>query len=237
MRRHLIAAALSLGMTSAALAEDINDVGSLAQSQFRLFSEDIGATLSYHGQIPAEPLGITGFDIGIAVTSADLPRFSQYLSAFGAGAEDTLYMPTLRVHKGLPFGIDVGLMYAKVPSSNIKYTGGELKWAIIDGNTVLPAVAVRGSLTKLSGVDQLSLDTQGFDVSVSKGLAMFTPYAGLGRVRVTSTPIGVPLAEEKFSQTKVFAGVGLNLALVNLNFEYDKTGEVKSYSAKFGLRF
>lgn len=237
MRRHLIAAVLSLGITTAALAEDINNVGSLAQSQFRLFSEDVGAALSYHGQIPAEPLGITGFDIGIAVTSADLARFGSYASAFDAGAENTLYLPTLRVHKGLPFGIDIGLMYAKVPSSNIKYTGGELKWAIIDGNTVLPAVAVRGSLTKLSGVDQLSLDTQGFDVSVSKGLAMFTPYAGLGRVRTTSTPNVGGLVEEKFSQTKVFAGVGLNMALVNLNFEYDKTGEVKSYSAKFGLRF
>ena len=237
MRRHLIAAALSLGMTSAALAEDITGVNLLNPTNFRLFSEDLGAVLSYHGQIPAEPLGITGFDVGVSVTSADLPRFAQYLDAFGTGAEDTLYLPTLRVHKGLPFGIDIGLMYAKVPSSNIKYTGGELKWAIIDGNTVLPAVAVRGSLTKLSGVDQLSLDTQGFDVSVSKGLAMFTPYAGLGRVRTTSTPNVGGLVEEKFSQTKVFAGVGLNMALVNLNFEYDKTGEVKSYSAKFGLRF
>lgn len=235
--RRIAAAVLGLGLSFAANAENLNNLQSLAQGQFRLLSEDLGALFSYHGQTPAEPLGITGFDIGVAVTSADLPNFARYAGAFDAGTDAKIYLPTLRAHKGLPFGIDIGLMYAKVPSSNIKYTGGELRWAIIDGSTVLPAVAVRGSLTKMSGVDQLKLDTQGVDVSISKGILMFTPYAGIGRVRVTSTPNAGNLVEEKFSLNKGFVGVGLNLALLNLNFEYDKTGDVKSYSAKFGLRF
>lgn len=235
--RRIAAAVFGLGLSFAASAENLNNLQSLAQGQFRLLSEDLGALLSYHGQTPAEPLGITGFDIGVAVTSADLPNFAQYAAAFDAGTDATLYLPTLRAHKGLPFGIDIGLMYAKVPSSNIKYTGGELRWAIIDGSTVLPAVAVRGSLTKMSGVDQLKLDTQGVDVSISKGILMFTPYAGIGRVRITSTPNVAGLAEEKFSLNKGFVGLGINLALLNLNLEYDKTGDVKSYSAKFGLRF
>lgn len=240
MRRTLATVLLVLGTPSTpVLAENLDNLASLGQADFRLLSEEFGALLSYHGQTPAEPLGITGFDIGVAATSAKLPTFARYRSAFdgGAGNEDTLVIPTLRAHKGLPFGIDIGLMYAKVPSSNISYTGGELRWAIIGGNAVMPAIAVRGSLTKLSGVDQLKLDTQGADVSISKGIAMFTPYAGVGRTRITSTPNVGGLTEEKFSLTKVFAGVGLNLALVNLNFEYDKTGDVKAYSAKFGLRF
>jgi hypothetical protein len=239
MRRQLATAAIALSLAAPAVAEDLNSLGNLGQGQFRLLSEDLGGLLSYHGQTPAEPLGITGFDIGVAVTSAELPRFSQYATAFnnGSGGDETFYLPTLRAHKGLPFGIDIGVLYAKVPSSNIKYTGGELRWAIVDGSTVLPAIALRGSLTKLSGVDQLKLDTQGADLSISKGLLMFTPYAGIGRVRITSTPNVGGLAEEKFSLSKAFVGLGVNFALLNLNFEYDRTGEVKAYSAKLGLRF
>jgi len=53
---------------------------------------------------------------------------------------------------------------------------------------VAPAIGVRGSLTKLSGVDQLSLDTRGLDLSISKGFALLTPYAGIGRVWSTAIP-------------------------------------------------
>jgi DNA polymerase (family 10) len=45
---------------------------------------------------------------------------------------------------GLPFiPIDIGAVYAKVPDSEIEYWGAELKWAIIRGGTVTPAVAMR----------------------------------------------------------------------------------------------
>jgi len=67
-------------------------------------------------------------------------------------------IPTLRAQQGPAAGFDVGVMYASIPSSNIRYYGGELRYAIIEGDAVAPAIGVRGSLTKLSGVDQLSLD-------------------------------------------------------------------------------
>ena len=94
--------------------------------------------------------------------------------------------------------------------------------------------AVRGRKT---GVDQLAFSTYGADVSVSKGLAIFTPYGGVGQVWVRSTPDATTaLQAEKFTQTKFFAGVNINLG-VNLCFEYDNTGSISSYSAKFGFRF
>lgn len=228
---------------SAAWAQNVDQLQNINQAQFRLLSEDLGSVLSYRGQTPAEPLGITGFDIGIAATSSKIENTAAMEAATSDSVDSNVIIPTLRVHKGLPFGIDVGVMYAKVPSSNIKYTGGEIRYAILEGSTVTPAVAVRGSITKLSGVDQLDFDTKGLDVSISKGFAMLTPYAGVGRVWTTSTPQGSAAAapfnlrEEKFSQTKAFVGVGMNFALMNLNVEADKTGEVNSYSVKFGLRF
>jgi hypothetical protein len=78
----------------------------------------------------------------------------------------------------------------------------------------------------------------GLDASISKGFAFFTPYAGIGTVRVSSKPRNVPvLQKERFDRTKVFVGSNLNFGLLNLALEADRTGNVSSYGMKFGLRF
>ena len=220
-------------------AADINTLQLLNQSEFRGLSEDLGAALSYKGLIPAEPMGITGFDIGLAVTGTRLQNRAAFEKATaGASVPATLPVPTLRVHKGLPFDIDVGVSYAAVPSSNVRVIGGELRWAVLAGSTVTPAVALRASVASLSGVDQLKLRTTGLDVSVSKGFALLTPYAGIGTVRVKSeTDASGAKSPVSFSLTKVFAGLNVNFGLTNLAFEGDKTGDATSYGVKFGLRF
>lgn len=222
---------------SPAWAQEIDRLQQAAQAEFRLLSEDLGAALGYHAQIPAEPLGLTGFDIGVGVTATRLEHSQIWEEVTSDDTDATLYVPTLRLHKGLPAGFDIGLTYASIPGSNIRYTGGELRYAILEGGVASPAIAVRGSLTKLSGVDQLSFETKGLDISVSKGFAFLTPYAGVGRVWVESTPHVSPLQKEKFSLTKVFVGLGMNFAVLNLNLQADRTGDASSYSFKLGWRF
>lgn len=223
---------------SPAWAQEVDQLQNLAQAEFRLLSEDLGAALSYHAQIPAEPLGVTGFDIGVGLTATQMQNAAILQRATSDDADSTLYVPTLRLHKGLPAGFDIGLTYASIPGSNIEYTGGELRYALLQGGVASPAVAVRGSITRLSGVDQLSMDTRGVDISISKGFAFLTPYAGIGRVWVESDPHGTGgLRAEKFSVAKAFVGFGLNFALLNLNFQVDKTGDATSSSLKLGWRF
>ena len=102
----------------------------------------------------------------------------------------------------------------------------------------MPAIGIRGSYTKLSGVDQLDFNTSGVDLSISKGFLIFTPYAGVGKVWVASTPVGIStLSKESFSLNKVFVGVNLNFGLVNIAVEGDRTGEASTYGAKLGFRF
>ncbi len=237
--RSLIVVPLSALLAAApAAAQEIDRLQNLVQAEFRLLSEDLGAALSYHAQIPAEPLGITGFDFGVGVTATRFENAALLQRATSDDAETTLYVPTLRLHKGLPAGFDVGLTYASVPGSNIRYTGGELRYAIWQGGVASPALAVRGSLTKLSGVDQLAFDTRGVDISISKGFGFLTPYAGIGRVWVESDPRGTAgLRPEEFSLTKAFVGFGVNVAVLNINFQVDKTGEATSSSLKLGWRF
>jgi hypothetical protein len=238
MQRFLFAT-LTAAFSGPLLAGDLESIQTLSQGEFRQLSEDLGAALSYKGLVPAEALGITGFDLGLAVTGTQLEHTDVWRRASnGDSVPATLPVPTLRLVKGLPLNIDVGVAFSTVPGTNLRYIGGELRWAILPGGTATPAVAVRGALTRLSGVDQLDFDTRSLDLSVSKGFAMFTPYAGIGQVWVKSTPNGVPLLrEESFSQSKVFAGLNFNLAGGNLAFEVDRTGDASSFGAKLGFRF
>jgi hypothetical protein len=223
---------------SPAWAQEIDQLQNIAQGEFRLLSEDLGAALSYHAQTPAEPLGISGFDIGVGVTATKLEHLAILERVTSGNADATLYVPTLRLHKGLPAGFDFGLTYASIPGSNIRYTGGELRYAILEGSATTPAIGVRGSFTRLSGVDQLALSTSGLDISISKGFALFTPYAGIGRIWVTSDPRGTAgLVTERFGLTRTYIGIGMNLAVMNFNLEGAKTGDATSYSLKAGWRF
>ena len=204
------------------------------QSDFKAFSEDLGSALSYKPVTPPAPLGITGFDIGLEVTSTKMRN----LDIATGSSMTSLVVPKLHVYKGLPLNIDVGAFYSAVPTTNIKFYGGELRYAILEGGVALPAVGIRGALTKLTGVSQLALTTKSLDVSVSKGFAIFTPYAGIGRVWVDSTPDAASgLTKETFQQGKIFIGGNVNFGLMNVALEYDKTGTAPFYSAKLGFRF
>ena len=238
-RAGLAAAAMLAAVPMASqAADDIDSLQLLNQREFRLLSEDLGSALSFKSMIPSEALGVTGFDVGITLTGSKL-RHSDLLERASSGADipSVLPIPTIRIHKGLPFGIDIGASYGAVPGSDIGVLGGELRWAFIEGSAAIPAVAVRGTVTRLTGVDQLSLRTSSLDLSISKGILNLTPYGGVGRVWTSSTPEGVPgLAKESFSQNKVFAGVNVFLGF-NLAFEVDRTGDVTSYGMKGGFRF
>jgi len=220
-------------------AGSIDSIGSLSQAQFKSFSEDMSSVVSYKPVTPAEPLGILGFDVGLEVTDTELQNPALWTTATsGAFTSNSVVLPKLHAFVGLPFSIDVGAFYSEAPNTNIKLYGGELRWAFLEGGTASPAVAIRGSFTQMSGVDQLSFETKGLDLSISKGLTIFTPYAGIGEVWSDSTPNGIPtLTKESFTQTKYFVGCNLKVLLVNFALEYDKTGSDQSYSAKLGMRF
>jgi hypothetical protein len=232
-------AALLLTAQPAAAAKDIDELQNLAQGEFKSLTEDMGAALSYKSLAPAESLGITGFDVSLSVTGTSLDSVNIWEKATGDDSvPSTLPVPMLRVAKGLPFGIDVGAFYSAIPDSNIKLYGGELRWAFVKGSTTMPALSVHGTYSKLTGVDQLDLHSSSVDVSISKGFAFVTPYAGVGEVWTNASPNGVAgLHGESISQTKVFGGVNLNFGLPNLAFEVDSTGSIVSYGAKFGLRW
>lgn len=220
-------------------AGNLSTLGTLTQTEFRAVTEGLGGALSYKPMLPTEAQGITGFDIGVAVTGSDVSRSAAALNKAGAnlGTLDTLLTTRLHLHKGLPLGFDIGAFVANVPSLGTNLTGGELRYALLKGGVATPAIGVRGAFTRMSGAEQLDFNTRSLDVSISKGFTVLTPYAGVGQVWVNGSPNAGSLGKESFTQGKLFAGLNLNLGLLNLAFEADKTGKTQSWGVKLGLRW
>lgn len=224
------------GVTLAASAEiDMTNLQN-QQALFEDMVDDLGSALSYKSLIPAEPLGILGFDIGLEVGATKLSG-NGFDAAVGGDAPGTLLVPKVHLHKGLPFAIDVGAFLSSVPSSNIRLTGAELRYAFIEGNTILPAIAVRGTYSALSGVNHLDLKSTGLELTISKGFVMLTPYAGLGKVKVKGSSDVGGLSSVDSTLSKSYIGLNVNLGLMNLAAETDKTGDNTTTSVKFGFRF
>jgi len=233
----LAAAALLLAQAPARAA-DFNFINLLDQAEFRAFSEDVGAAASYRGLIPAESLGLIGFDVGVSLGATDVSNREVLRKAAGGGSiPRALPVAALRVHKGLPFDIDIGAALMQLPGTNVRAAGGELRWAFVSGSTVMPALALRISGSRLSGVDGLEMDTLGADLSISKGFLFITPYAGIGTVKVKSSAPGSGLRDERIDMTRRFVGVNLALVPLALVLETERTGKAQSYSIKAAIRF
>jgi hypothetical protein len=222
-----------------AAGNDIELPIGFTQSQFDDLSRQVGLAISYTPLAPAAPLGLLGFDIGVEATAVHIDaKKSFWTDAVGKTPPSYLVFPKIHVQKGLPLGLDVGLIYAKVPGTNIGLVGGELKWAILKGSLVTPAVAIRGDYTKLVGVNDIELSDYGADISISKGFAFVTPYAGIGEVWISSKEKSdvVNFDKANLNETKGFLGVKFSLFIISFVAEADFS-KVPSYSGRLNLSF
>lgn len=249
MKKLVVLLAVSLAVFGAtrAMASDISFSSAISQKNFKELTREAGAAISYKNTAPAEPLGLTGFDAGVEISAIDIRNSSYWNAAFGDDAPSYLVIPKLRARKGLPLGIDVGAMYSYVPDSNIKLWGVEVSKAILEGTAATPALGVRATYTRLSGVKDLDLETAGIDASISKGFLILTPYAGVGGVWVKSdakgnlqalaTAAGSPLDSESVFQPRIFGGVKISpLPLFGVTAEVEYQ-ERPIYSLKAALSF
>lgn len=244
MRRLIVmlAAATLVCAVTAAGAADIKFSTPITQDEFKSLSKDAGAAIGYRNMATAEPLGITGFSIGGEVAAMSIDKNSTYWkAAFNNDAPAYLLIPKIRARKGLPYGIDIGAMYAFVPGSNVKLYGAELSKSILDGSVATPAVSVRGTYSKLAGVDDLGISTYGLDATVSKGFVFITPYAGGGVMWINSEVKGylktIGLASETITVPRVFGGVILSpFPFLSLTFEAEYAIN-PIYSFKAGISF
>ncbi|HCW93214.1 MAG TPA: hypothetical protein DHM44_06005, partial [Flexistipes sinusarabici] len=105
--------------------------------------------------------------------------------------------------------------------------------------TATPALSIRGSFSKLEGVDELDITTQSGDILISKGFMMLTPYAGLSALRINGSENSDLVNFEDVHEVIYRGLAGLQfspLPLFVINLEAS-IGEVNQYGVKAGIRF
>jgi len=227
MKQWMMAAFLILFLAGPATAAkyDLVFPSTLSNSAFKDLVREGGAVAAYRGLSPAEPEGLTGFDLGAAVSLVNIDS-SVWDPVFKNGdAPGYLSVPSLHLRKGLPFNFDVGAMYSQIPDSDIKLVGAEIQWALLEGGIAEPAVALRGSYSKVLGVGDFDLHTLALDGVISKGFAFLTPYAGVGLVRISGSYAGsdptlkAALNDQDLTEPRYFAGLQSSLGLLRLTLD------------------
>ena len=253
MKKIILVVLMVFVLAAPAMAKTTINLDLLTQDEFKSFSEDFGMAFSYQPVSPAAPLGdkLPGFDAGVEVSYVKLDKGASYFqkmdsitTATGKGElPNALVIPRIHVQIGLPIiPIDLGVSYVSIPSSDMKLAGYEIKYAVLRGGLAMPAIAIRGAYTKLSGVDVLDLSTKSLDISISKGILIFTPYAGVGQVWITSEPHslvapGSTLLKEDISKTKGFIGTKIKIfPFINLDVE-GAFSNIKEYTARLNINF
>ncbi len=234
MRAAALLAPIAIAASLTCQASDFGNLGSLVQAEFRDLSTDLGAAFAYKGVAPATALGILGFDIGVEVTDTKMEH-SRLFSLAGSGGQSHLFVPKVHVHKGLFAGFDIGAFIAGTSDIDATVFGADVRYTFVDDGLATPAVGVRLSGSRSSGMGSFKVATAAVDLMVSKKFALLTPYAGAGAVRILSSASG--FNDERIDQGRVFGGVNVNLAVINFAFEVEKLGDNTSASAKLGWRF
>lgn len=239
MHRFAPLAVLVLATAGTAQAADLRSINALTQSEFRLLVRDLAAASAFKGLAPATPLGVTGFEVATSAgfTQLDTPTVWRRAS-FGRGVFTETIGPSLRLSKGLPFGIDVGLAYGGLDNAAANFAGAEMRWSLVPGGVLMPAVGLRVAASRLAGIDQLRLNNTSYELIVSKGIGPVTPYLSIGRVETQATPVNAGgLQREKISQRRIALGGHMNFGAVDLTLEGDLTGNTQSGSGRLGFRF
>lgn len=159
-----------------------------ADNNFRIFARQFGAALTSVNLAPPETLGHSGFAFSFETSIVD---FGTQTVKLPTEAEHTgvMLIPSVHVRKGLPFSFELGARGAWIEKSRMGAGTLELKWALNEGFTYLPDIAVRGNITKLLNSRDFDVTAGGVDIGIGKqfalgGMVTITPYIGWNLVFV-----------------------------------------------------
>lgn len=234
----LVAASLISMAPAIHASNDIDLSGIGSQRSFNSLVDDLGTAIAYNPVATAEPLGILGFELGLSVTAYDLESDVWDQAVRDRDAPSLLAATRLIGRKGLPAGFDIGVSWMNVPGSNISALGGELRKALLDGTAATPAISVMGHYSRLRGVDDLRVYSYGADLSISKGFAMLTPYAGIGHVWYDGEErAGLGFSSHDDGTVRGYLGLKVALlSFMNITAQAD-FAEIDSYSLRLDLGF
>jgi hypothetical protein len=217
---------------------------SLTQAQWKTFIQQTGPMLSYKSLASADPLGKMNFNIAIdqgntPVDQHDLAWINTFTHPDAdCPLGDAVSYPALRARMGVTDNMDIGAYWTTAPRANYGMVGGELKYRFSQESGLLPAAAVRASVSILTGVSDFDFNEYSVELLASKKIAMFTPYVGFrGSLAVgTETTPKVNLDKESFFFAQGYAGVSCSIWMVSLAAEYN-VSRVNTFALAVGVNF
>lgn len=235
----------------------LSNLGSLtSQEKVDTLLKPIALGMDHRAYQSASPLGLTGFDFGVSATFISLSTdFKNTMSAISsatgtASLPNTIILPKLSVHKGLPANFGLGISYSSsslLGQGDVFSTfGWEVQWTPISG-AALPSVAARfsGTYSKLWFINST---VHALDGVLSKNLILIDPYAGAGlklwssTLQADATILGtLPAtitAESSGVSPHLFAGLSFKMLILKITgeFDYNLSG-VTTYGAKVSFSF
>ncbi|GAC1608317.1 MAG: hypothetical protein NVS4B10_23580 [Myxococcales bacterium] len=209
-----------------------------AQVRFARLTAALGLAFIPPFSEAAGSLGQAGFEVGFAGQVA-FPRLSPDEWATegtraASPAPRALFLPALRLRKGLGGSLELGTVVSYLAGSQIAALTFEVRFSPLDGLADAPDVAVRAYGTRVVGAESLDLTVGGVDLALSRtfafaGVARLQPYgqAGIAFVDAASGVVDFRPATEnpknpraddgafrpvKFFQNRYFRGtLGLRL--------------------------
>ena len=216
----------------------LQDLSLLSSTQFLDLSTDLSAIVTDPPMGSAEPLGLTGFRISLYGRDTRLAHAGAWSVASGGTSFSEIPAAGLRLSKGLPFGFDIGGFYMTAPVTHVRIYGGDVRYALIPGGTLAPALGIRAAYARLSGINQLDFSTRSLDLTLSEAFGPFTPFAAWGRVWTQSQPsTSTGLPNEDFSHNEFVLGLATTLTLFELDLEAARIAGDDTYSVSVGLNF
>ncbi len=239
MRRVALTVLLAVVVAVPAVAGDIVLTPELTEGQFETLAEVLSDAMIFPTAGAAEPLGVTGFQI---LGLAGGPKVSDGDAWWrhGIAGDTTMGVASAErvvVRKGLPARIDLGAQAGRMFGD--RFWGGELRWALLEGGTISPAVGLRATYTRLDSA-ALDLDVTEVQLAVSKGFLMLTPYASVGYRRSSAEAVWTGPADEAIfasvenDRATASAGVRLGLFPFQVLAEVRK-GKEMSYFVGLGV--
>jgi hypothetical protein len=163
---------------------------------FRSLVSELGVALVPRNLAPADTLGFAGFEFTSHFSFTKISNDADYWCATEEsldctpGFEKSGFIPTFGIfaRKGLWIPLpsfEVGAGAVHVMSSRLWSGQAYAKFALHEGyhDWPIPSLAVRGSVARLFGMEQLDLTTASLDITVSKRVAVqgtfsVAPYLG-----------------------------------------------------------
>ncbi|MBP7654808.1 hypothetical protein KA977_15420 [Candidatus Dependentiae bacterium] len=214
------------------------------QDEFSGFIKEFGAMTTYHPDLPAESLGLFGWDLNANFKVVNIDENKGYWkNAVNIGGINIpskyIIIPQLSVTKGFFGNTELSVCYLPIPGSDISAVSGAVKWSFIEGSSVSPAISVRAAYTTLAKTTNFKMDDFNCSISVSKGFAVLTPYvfAGLNHTRISEIEVpNVYIPDKNETMFNYGAGMKINIGVFSIK-GYAAFSEIPVYSISSSIGF